>query len=245
MITEETLTLYYFKDGLTAAEMQQVEIALHRDADLANRYAELCNDMQRLEGTDPEPAPTHLLHRLHSSIDLAATAEVPDTLPTRPPFRVWSFAWGAGLTAALAVGVGIGNYFSADTAVNPPGVAPMTYTPPSPAAGESSAFTRGLQVHLLKSQSDLADLPGDAAADRSLLMLQIIGQNRMYVRAAEANGSSDLARVLRAFEPILMRLASEDITPEDAEAIRAQLAFELNVMLTKLSQPPSEQEHSI
>ena len=47
--------------------------------------------------------------------------------------------------------------------------------------------------------------------------------------------------MLRAFEPILLRLAADDIAPEDAEALRAQLAFELNVMLTKLSRKPSKE----
>jgi DNA-binding FadR family transcriptional regulator len=53
------------------------------------------------------------------------------------------------------------------------------------------------------------------------------------------NDSQNLARVLRAFEPILLRLAADDIAPEDAEALRAQLAFELDVMLTKLSRGSS------
>jgi hypothetical protein len=37
-----------------------------------------------------------------------------------------------------------------------------------------------------------------------------------------------------------MRLAANDMTPEDAEALQAQLAFELNVMLTKLGKNASE-----
>jgi DNA-binding FadR family transcriptional regulator len=62
----------------------------------------------------------------------------------------------------------------------------------------------------------------------------------MFERAAEQNDSKDLARVLRAFEPVLMRLAADDITVEDAEALQAQLAFELNVVLTKLRGNVSE-----
>jgi hypothetical protein len=37
-----------------------------------------------------------------------------------------------------------------------------------------------------------------------------------------------------------MRLAAEDVTAEESEALRAQLAFELNVMLTKLTRETSE-----
>ena len=71
--------------------------------------------------------------------------------------------------------------------------------------------------------------------------MQIINQNRLYQRAAEQNEADDLARVLRAFEPVLVRLAAEDLSDTDAEALRAKLAFELNVMLTKLSRDTSNE----
>ena len=73
-----------------------------------------------------------------------------------------------------------------------------------------------------------------------MLLTHMIQQNRMFERAAVENGSQDLARVLRAFEPILVRLAAEDISPQDAEALQAQLAFELNVVLTKYRRNASE-----
>ena len=50
---------------------------------------------------------------------------------------------------------------------------------------------------------------------------------------------------MRAFEPILLRLAAEDVAPEDAESLREQLAFELKAMLTKYQQSPSEDATSI
>ena len=103
---------------------------------------------------------------------------------------------------------------------------------------------RGLQLHLQDSQSEIARLPTDASADRVLLLAQIIEQNRMFERAAKQNNSPGVARVLRAFEPILIRLASDDIAPEDAEALRAQLAFELGVVLTKMAQDTSDETHS-
>jgi DNA-binding FadR family transcriptional regulator len=101
-------------------------------------------------------------------------------------------------------------------------------------------FARGLQVHLRESRQDLSALPADAGEERAMLIMHMIQQNRLFERAAEQNDAGDLARVLRAFEPILMRLAANDMTPEDAEALQAQLAFELNVMLTKLGKSASE-----
>jgi hypothetical protein len=72
----------------------------------------------------------------------------------------------------------------------------------------------------------------------------LIEQNRLFEKAAAQNNSPKLVRVLRAFEPILVQLASDDIAPEDAEALRAQLAFELNVMLTKMTRDSSDGRQS-
>jgi len=46
-------------------------------------------------------------------------------------------------------------------------------------------------------------------------------------------------------ELVLVQLAAEDISTEDAEALRAKLLFELNVMLTKLSRDSSDEPQSI
>jgi DNA-binding GntR family transcriptional regulator len=66
----------------------------------------------------------------------------------------------------------------------------------------------------------------------------------LYESAAERNDAPQIARVLRAFEPILLRLAADNIAPEDAAALRDQLAFELNVMLTKLARDASDETHT-
>ena len=108
-----------------------------------------------------------------------------------------------------------------------------------------ASFTRGLQVYLQDSQAEIGRLPLDSDANRSLLVMQIIAQNRLFEQTAARNNSPDLARVLRAFEPILLRLASEDLSPEDAAALRAQLAFELNVVLTKLVRDTSYDAQTI
>ena len=39
MINEETLTFYYFEDGLSTGERLAVATALNQDAELAARYA--------------------------------------------------------------------------------------------------------------------------------------------------------------------------------------------------------------
>ena len=98
-----------------------------------------------------------------------------------------------------------------------------------------------MRVHLRDTQDDIASMPIETAEDRTLLVLQIIQQNRLFEQAAERNDADSLARVLRAFEPILLKLAASDIAPADAAALREQLAFELRVMLTKLERDTSKE----
>ena len=225
---EDTLILYYYKDGLSEDERRRVEAAINDDAALAARYDELCLQLNGLAENDTPAVPVHTVKRWHDAIDREAHLERGrKQQPRRRTFSGYSFAWGAAVAAVLVVGISL----------------TMTRTEPvieAPAA-LTSAFTRGVQVHFRDTYGRLASMPVESAADRTQLVLQIIEQNRLFERAAEQNASDDLARVLRAFEPILVRLAAEDITPQEAEALRAQLTFELNVMLTKLSRDSSNE----
>lgn len=241
MIDEQTLTLYYYDDGLTFGARREVESALANDEMLAVRYADLKRQLDQLSEQEIPQAPAHLLQRWHDSIDKAARPAVVEAKPGGNPVHFWSFFWGAAVTAALALGIGIGSHFSGGEAVI---LTPaMTYTGDS-AVVVPASFTRGLQVHLQQSQWNIARLPVETTSDRTQLVQQIIEQNRMFEVVAERNSAPDLARVLRAFEPILVRLAATDIAPEDADALRAQLSFELNVMLTKLARDTSKETHS-
>ncbi len=243
MINDETLLLYFYDDGLTSEERRRIESEIASNEVLAARYAALREQLEDLRETDPTPVPEHLLHRWHASIDEAARTEAAKQERSKPSFHFMSFAWGGAVAAALAVAVGL--YVTRDGEVPTTTVAPMATTVAPTAATVPAAFTRGLQVHLRDSQDELARLPVSATADRTGLLLAIVEQNRAFERSADANNAPDVARLLRAFEPILMRLASDDIAPEDAEALRAQLTFELNVMLTKLNRKPSDDEKTI
>ncbi|MGI9239070.1 MAG: hypothetical protein ACR2QZ_16845 [Woeseiaceae bacterium] len=190
------------------------------------------------------PAPEHVVNQWHSAIDEAAALERGRNPEHPQGWHPTSFFWGVAVTAALAIGIGIGFLVSSnstssnngDGLAQPPAIAASTTTdrPLVPVA-----FTRGLAVHLRDSREQLASL--GEQADSTALILQIIQQNRMFESAADLNNAPKLARVLRAFEPILLQLAANDIAPEDAEALRAQLAFELNVMLTKLASESSDE----
>lgn len=236
-MNDDTLILYYYNDELSDRERRRIAAAIETDAGVAARYEVLCRQLDDISEPQAETVPAHLLQRWHDTIDRAAQREPTARREPRSSFNPFSFAWGAAVTAALAIGIGIG-VFLGDGATSPPG-RPFVDVGTSESAAVPVAFTRGVKMYLRDTQNELATLSADAGTDRTLLILQIIEQNRLFERAAEQHDSQSLARVLRAFEPILLRLAADDIAPEDAEALRSQLAFELKVMLTKLSRDTS------
>ena len=187
---------------------------------------------------DVHAAPEHVARQWHNAIDEAATLERQREQVTSNHWHPTSFFWGVAVSAVFAIGIGIGMFMADDQATREAHRDPGLVASTTQSDAVPVAFTRGLQVHLRDSQQQIAEL--GSQADRTMLVLQLIGQNRMYELAAENNGAPKLARVLRAFEPILLQLAADDIAPEDAEALRAQLAFELNVMLTKLARASSD-----
>lgn len=243
-MNDDTLTLYYYNDGLTQAERLQVSNALAADSELAARYKALSDALSQLGDSEPEPVAADMMHRFHDTIDRAARAERGVKPTASPPVHFWSFFWGAAITAALAVGIGIGVWFGGTNEVDP-GLGENMIVDVTPRNDVVPVvFQRSIKNYLRQSEREIADLPMDGQGDRMILILRLIEQNRLFEKAATQNNSPKLARVLRAFEPILVQLASDDIAPEDAEALRAQLAFELNVMLTKLTRDSSDGRQS-
>jgi hypothetical protein len=100
----------------------------------------------------------------------------------------------------------------------------------SPTTSDASAYERGLKVHLAKTEQQLAALDSAKPEERARLVETIIAQNRIYALAAERAGEPQLARVLRAFAPILETVARGG----DPAAGVAQLSFELRVMQGRL-----------
>lgn len=245
-MNDDTLILYYYDDGLEADERAAVEAALASDEALRERYRALCRSLECLADSSTLEAPAHVTARWHRAIDRAADLERKRSPSTGMSWHLPSFAWGA-LLAVLVLAVGVRLWFMD----NPPSTMALPQEE-MVADGRSSrpaampvAFSRGLKVHLSESRRDLMRLPSDRNADRRVLLRDIMRQNRQFERAALDNNAEDVARVLRAFEPILLRLANEDISAEDAAALRAKLVFELNVMLTKIAATESQDTQSI
>jgi len=208
-MNDDTLTLYYYNDGLSNAERQVIANALAADPALADRYQALCQELTRLDETESVVPPTDMVRRWHDNLDRAAGMEAQAASKPAPVMQ---------------------EIIASTNSSN---------------ADNSSPFIRGLQVHLRESERGLANFASDSSADRTLLIMNIIEQNRLFERAAEQNESGNLARVLRAFELVLVQLADENISAAEAEALRAKLMFELNVVLTKLSRDTSDEPQSI
>jgi hypothetical protein len=248
MITEDTLLLYFY-DELTPGEREQVRLALAGDPRLALEYKELCSELEQWRNEPVPQAADELRERWHAGIDRAAHKPLGTAAVHRPVQRALSRFWLAGmgvaLAAALAIGIGIGVRLQEERSPDYVIYNSIAATESVPALTTPLSFTRGLLVHLEQSQRDIVGLPVADEAGRVSLTLQLIEQNRLFEQAAVQSNAPNLARVLRAFEPILLQLASEDIAPDDAEALREQLAFELKVMLTKLSRAPSDKAETI
>jgi hypothetical protein len=229
-MNDDKLILYYYGDGLSEAERRSIALALQDDSDAAARYAALCRDLDELADVDAIPMPGHVRQQLHESVDRIARPVMVRSGTSGGPFNLMSFVWGSTVTAALAIGIGIGVFFGGNDSLPEPSV--------------NDAFVRGMQVYLSDARHDIRSMPTGTGEERAQLVMHIVDQNRLFERAAEQNDSHDLARVLRAFEPILLQLAAEDLSPARAEALRSQLSFELNVVLTKLSRDSSNETHS-
>jgi hypothetical protein len=214
---------------------------LREDAALRERYEMLCNELAGIPAAGLHaPAPDRVA-RWQDSIDRAAALERGRTRASSGVFHLPSFFWGTAITAVLVAGIAIGLYVGqrGEIAGTPdPDNMVVDVTTDSDGSG---AFTRGLRVHFRESRQNIDTLADAAGADREMLILHLVQQNRLFAREAKQNNTPELARVLRAFEPILIRLAAADISESEAQRLQAQLVFELNVMLTKLENLSSKE----
>lgn len=241
-MNEEQLILYYYNDGLSTAERRRIAAALERDDQLAERYQALCRDLDGLTEAVDAIAPEGLAHRLQSTIDRAARLEAAEYAEARksPRFATRMLAWGSALAAALAVGVGAGLWLGEGTTPVAPGV--VEVIPATSPEWSSAAFQRALGSHFRNGRLDLDSFRGESenGQGRAALVASLLQQNRLYAHLALQNDAPDLARVLRSFEPLLEQLGREDLSPQEAASLQAQLEFEFTVMLTKLTRNPSQ-----
>ncbi|MEO8018997.1 MAG: hypothetical protein ABI769_14385 [Pseudomonadota bacterium] len=221
MITDDDLLLYYYRDGLDAADRARIGAALTEQPELAQRLHRLVNRLDAAAAIPEVPVPAETLERWRAALDQAATsqaARVPREI--RRPFT--SARW---LAAAAVVLVAIASIVQMNRQQTAPQIAEVA--PPN----GTSAYERGLKSHLASTEQQLASLESATPEERAHLIETIVEQNRLYALAAERAGEPQLARVLRAFSPVLESLQKEG---GDASASVAQLGFEFRVMQGRL-----------
>jgi hypothetical protein len=227
MIDDDELLLYRMGEHPDPA---RIRAALAADPELAARERALAADLAQLSDWTPPGPDAAQQARWQTAVAVAAEASFRPGSDSRAAAarqrarrrRPWALALAASVLLALSFQLG------RQTASVP---TPAFVT--TPAAGE--ADTRGAWSHLAATRTALAELP--AASDRAGRVAALIAHNRLQVVAAERAGDAELARVLRAFEPVLQQLART--APEADAGVRAQLDFEARTLQTKLRATPS------
>ena len=234
MISDDDLILYHYRE-LEPAERARVSAALGQQPELARRLHALVARLDAV-ATLPEVAvPAQTQQRWQAALDRASLEN--RAKPARPAFLQMRWQLAAAAVAVVALGLVLRQVLPPS-----PGDTNVTTVAPPPAteAERASAYENGLKFHLASTERRLASLDGASPEERARLVEAIIGQNRIYALAAERAGEPQLARVLRAFTPVL-----EDVAQGRGEVTAsslAQLNFELRVMQARLSadaQPPA------
>jgi len=171
----------------------------------------------RLAEMPQEPVPPEAMKRWRGALDAAARSET----------RVRPVTVGLRFAAAAAVVlVGVG-------------VAVLAYLEGAGTAAEGplaqARVERGLQLHLLELESQLArvaELPG---TERASTVRQLAQQNRLQTAVLERAGEVREARVLRAFTLALDEIAADAAANGKVHAALAQLDFEMKVTQARLA----------
>ena len=227
MITDDELLLYHYRDGLDAAERARIGAALSEQPELAQRLQALVTRLDAVAAMPEVPVPELTQRRWQVALERAARQGDQSDVRTPHSTRRWGARWPA-VAAAAAIAV-VALVFVRDRIIEVP-TPQITQVPANTA--EASAYERGLKVHLASTERQIAELDSATPEQRARLIETIIAQNRIYALAAERAGEPQLARVLRAFSPILEDLGQGR---GDSSASIAQLNFELRVMQGRLS----------
>jgi anti-sigma factor RsiW len=225
MISDDDLLLYYYRDGLDATERARIGTALAEQPELAQRLHRLVAQLDTAAEMPDVPVPAHIQQRWQSALARAAHRnESTATSAARTGRRF--FTTGRWQLAAAAIVV-LAVLIAVQVSLQSPPERTAEVTAPT-----GSAYERGLRWHLASTEQGLARLDSAQPDERAQLIESIIEQNRMYALAAERANEPQLARVLRAFTPILENLTDQrrDASASDV----AQLSFELRVMQARL-----------
>jgi len=213
-ISDNDLILYFYRDGLDAARIGEIDDALFASPDLRARYTRL---QQMLHAVDADPAPepdAQFNERVWQRLDARIAALDPAAPATGWRVRLFDTlhsllvpraAFAAACMLLLAIGVGF--YAGRSTAPQPDEIAQtranaMATRVLDAYVAEHLRATEGLLLTAVNS--DDAGLVGNRDLAASL-----VDSNRLYAQAATRSGNTRLADFLRQLEPVLLSLANQ------------------------------------
>ncbi len=234
MIRDEDLLLYHYAEGLEPAERARIATALQNDASLSQRLRQMLADLESVSSQSRVTAPLPTRARWVAGLNAAAAADS-GLKPKSAPWRGWN--WGAAIAVgfAMALGVGIGMRLNVPARVEDAAIADRGM----PSATDPS-LQRGLRLHFAATEKMLVDVASADAPTRARLLGDVIEQNRLFALAAERAHEDRLARVLRAFDSLLLEMKDETLDTQSLQLQGERLEFELIVMQTKLAQTSSK-----
>ena len=240
--TEEHLLLYYYDEGLSPDERSDISAVLRAEPKAAARYEELCAFLERANDASCGTASDRQHDRWHSAIDHAARAEHgrSDGINRRAP----TFAWGIAATMLLAIGAAIGFGLRGPVPANDPADR-QVQAEHQRLAARRAAFGRGLRDHFRSSQLGVFEIDATSSDARQAFAQRIVWENRLLERVAEHLNAEELARLLRALEPVLLELGAPETSAVRAQRLKNQLDFELSVMVTKMAPANSTDTETI
>jgi hypothetical protein len=227
MISDDDLLLYHYRE-LEGDERARISAALSEQPELSRRLHSLVARLDAAAAIPEVPVPASVMQRWRTALDSAAR----DGTRVATPSRNFNSRWLAAAAAIAAVALVVTFQLIRP---EPDRIADDVARTSTPAAAVEtpSAYENGLKWHLASTERQIASLGEATPEERARLIEAIVGQNRIYALAAERAGEPQLARVLRAFTPILEDLASG--RGDSAASNVAQLSFELRVMQARLS----------
>lgn len=259
-ITDDDLVLYYYRDGLEAARIEQITVALATSADLRERYAAIERAVADFRNDEIAPASDfseRLWRQLEPQLERAGVVSTHpsgrgnanrsnETVLDRvrawlTPARLWP-----GFAAAAVLGLVVGVAFLA-------GRQSATVSAPVASTEADAAAARVLEAYVAANlrATERVLLTASNSDDASLLegnrelAQSLVESNRLYALAAARAGNTRLATFLRQLEPVLISLANQpgSAAVQSSEDLRqfldtTDLLFQVRATEARLDRAP-------
>ena len=213
-ISDNELILYFYRDGLDAQRIVEIDDALFTQPALRLRYTQLQRMLHEVDCAPLLEPDTELAGRVWQKL----AARIDAAPPPRRTARAWTRTlrdllapWPALASASLLLIAAAAGYYAGRQA--PPheelaqAHAAMSARVLDAYVAEHLRATEGLLLTTVNSDS------ADLHAGNRELAAALVESNRLYALAAARSGNARLADFLRQLEPVLLEVANQ---PADA-----------------------------